>query len=116
MDSVSRMGIVYIDILPGSAARAAMYVTGSIVLGETPAWVVPAQAVVVRDGRSAIFKVNQDGKVRKEMVDIGRRNKEFVEIIERVQDSDMVAVRGAGFLEDGDLVKIANATQEGRAP
>ncbi|MCD6671441.1 MAG: efflux RND transporter periplasmic adaptor subunit [Burkholderiaceae bacterium] len=116
MDSASRMGTVYVDIRPGSAARASMYATGSIVLGTKQAWIVPAEAVVVRDGRSAVFKIGADGKVRKQMVEVGRRDKQMVEILEHLKDGDTVAVRGAGFLEEGDVVKVAAAGQEGRAP
>ena len=59
LDSQSRLGMVYADIAPGSQARAGMYADGRVVLRESPALAVPAESVVIRDGRSYVATVSE---------------------------------------------------------
>lgn len=108
LDSQTRLGIVYADIEPGSTARAGMYATGSVVLAESPALTVPAASVVIRDGRSYVPKLDGD-RISLQAVTVGRRQGDAVEILSGITVGDKVAERGAGFLNDGDLVRIAAA-------
>ncbi len=110
-----RMAIVYADIEPGSHAHVGMYADGAIALAQTRAVVVPAASVVIRDGRSYVFKL-PDGanKVVQQDVDIGRRQGGDVEIVKGIDAGERVVALGAGFLNDGDLVRLAaeDATAE----
>lgn len=110
LDPQSRLGLIYADIEPGSRARAGMYVSGSIILGESKARVVPAESVVIRDGRSYVLKV-ADGESRPRVtlqaVTTGRRQGRDVEITAGVDGDDRIIVQGAGFLKDGDIVRLA---------
>ena len=111
LDPQSRLGIVYADIEPGSRARAGMYVNGRIILGESPARVIPAESVVIRDGRSYVLKIAGDDprpRVALKAVTIGRRQDSSVEIVAGVDLGDHIIVQGAGFLNDGDIVRLAN--------
>ena len=107
----SRLGLVYADLLPGSSARAGMYASGKLLLSQTPALVVPAASVVIRDGTSLVATV-VDGtphpKVSLLPVVVGRRHEGRVEIVSGLTEGTRVAVRGAGFLDDGDWVQIAS--------
>jgi len=109
LDQQSRLGIVYADLLPGSKARAGMYAAGRIVLAESPALTVPAASVVIRDGRSYVLKLQSDAitaPVALQPVQAGRRQGAEIEIVQGVSETDHVVVQGAGFLNDGDLVRI----------
>jgi RND family efflux transporter MFP subunit len=101
----SRLGIAYVDIKSGSGARAAMYASGSIIVSKTNALAVPAEAVVLRDGRSSVFLVGPEDTVTQIAVEVGRRTHDLVEIRGALKEGDRVAVRGAGFLNEGDRVK-----------
>lgn len=105
MNNNSRLGLAYVDLQPGSAARAGMYVSGMIDLDQRESLVVPAEAVVLRDGRSSVFRMGDDKKVIQIPVETGRRNGTMIEIAQGVAVGDRIAVRGAGFLADGDLVE-----------
>jgi len=110
LDSQSRLGLVYADIAPGSPARAGMYADGEVVLREAPVLVVPAESVVIRDGRSYVAIVSrQDGvaRVRMQAVTVGRRQGGDAQITQGVSATDPVIVQGAGFLNDGDVVRLA---------
>jgi RND family efflux transporter MFP subunit len=108
LSSISRMGIVYVDIASNNAVRPAMFVKGSIATGSNSAVVVPAESVVLRDGRPCVFVVTGD-KVQKVTVTTGRRKGKLIEIAEGLSINQQVVVRGAGFLSDGDVIQITEA-------
>ncbi|HEY0680985.1 MAG TPA: efflux RND transporter periplasmic adaptor subunit [Steroidobacter sp.] len=105
----SRMALVYADIHPGSNARAGMYAAGKIGLATTAALVVPSSSIVVRDGRSYAFVVARQGdtaRVTAHAVKVGRRQEHFVEVVSGLAEGVDIAESGAGFLSDGDRVRI----------
>lgn len=105
----SRLGLVYADIAPGSRARGGMYVEGSIALPETSALVVPASSVVIRDGRSIVFRLSGDdaqAQVQTEFVVVGRRRGADVEILDPLAAGDRIVAHGAGLLSDGEVVRV----------
>jgi len=110
LDSQSRLGTVYADIAPGSHARAGMYADGRVALGESPGFAVPAQSVVVRDGRNYVLKL-MDGsatpRVSRREVVTGRRQGDEVEILRGLGETDRIVAQGAGFLGDNDVVRVA---------
>jgi len=102
----------------GSAARAAasvgallpgMFARGEFGLGNSGALTVPQQAVVVRDGFSYVFAIGAGNKVSQQKVAVGRRVGDQVEILSGLKPDASVAVAGAGFLNDGDTVRIGSA-------
>lgn len=114
LDPLSRMAIVYADINSGSRAQAGMYGEGTIMLAERRALAVPAKSVVIRDGYNYIFRVTgqrPQSKVSQQKVTVGRTRGNLTEITDGLNAGDIVAVLGAGFLNDGDTVRIV---QEGR--
>lgn len=115
LSDTSRLGLAYVDIKPGSGARAAMYASGNIVISQAPALAVPAEAVVLRDGRSSVFLVSPEDTVTQVAVEVGRRTRDLVEIRGTLKEGDRVAVRGAGFLNEGDRIKRAVRAGEATA-
>jgi RND family efflux transporter MFP subunit len=112
LDADSRMALVYADIHAGSNARAGMYATGKIGLATSPALVVPSASLVTRDGRNYVFvvaKQSDTNRVTAQLVDVGRRAGPFVEIVTGLAEGAVVAESGAGFLSDGDHVRIAKS-------
>ncbi len=108
LDPISRLGWAYVALLPGSAARVGMYVSGRIDRPATAATVVPGESVVIRDGHTLLFRLEGD-RVERVAVTLGRRQGEWVEVVKGVTVGDIVAVRGAGFLNSGDRVRVAPA-------
>jgi RND family efflux transporter MFP subunit len=107
LDANSRLGIVFVDVQAGSSAKAGMFVSGRLELAQSEALIVPAESVVIRDGRSSLFLLKENDKVQQLPVDTGRRQGKFIEILQGIiKIDDQIVVRGAGFLNDGDLVKI----------
>ena len=109
IDPRTRNGLVYVDLPAQSEARAGMFARGEIDIGRAPALTLPQSAVVLRDGFSYVFKVGSDGRVTQVKIDAGRRVGDRVEVRSGVDAQDTVVASGAGFLSDGDLVRIAQA-------
>ena len=113
VDPQTRAALVYVDLtgnaktLPG--VKPGMFARGEFELGATSALTVPQQAVVVRDGFNYLFKVDDGNKVTQQKVQVGRRVGDQVEITQGIAPDATVAVTGAGFLNDGDTVRVNNA-------
>ncbi len=113
VDAASRNALIYVD-LPESAAaaglRAGMFARGEIELGVSPALTLPQSAVVTRDGFSYVFVVAAGGdKVALTKVAVGRRVGERIEITGGLAADTQVVASGAGFLADGDTVRVVAA-------
>jgi len=109
LDMHTRLATLYADIESGGPARAGMYVSGRVVLRESSALVMPASGIVVRDGYSLAFRVAQEGavwRVKEQQVQVGRRNGRDVEILAGLSGGERVVAQGAGFLDDGDVVRV----------
>ncbi len=114
VDAQTRNALVYVDLPAGSAARAGMFARGEFRLGASTALVVPQQAIVVRDGFSYVFRV-EGGRAVQQKVRTGRRDGERIEVLEGVTPAAAVVARGAGFLNDGDVVQVVDAAAAGGA-
>jgi RND family efflux transporter MFP subunit len=111
VDPQSRNALVYVDLPAGSSARAGMFARGEFEFGATAALTVPQAAVVVRDGFSHVFELGTGDRVQRRRVEIGRRSADRIEITAGLRPVARVAVSGAGFLNDGDLVKVAGGAK-----
>ena len=111
VDPQTRGGLVYVDLpSPSSAQMGAtflpgMFAKGEFELGKSSGLTVPQQAVVVRDGFSYVFRLNPDQRVSQVKVQVGRRVGERLEVLQGLDAQAVLVASGAGFLNDGDLVK-----------
>ncbi|CAH0354928.1 efflux RND transporter periplasmic adaptor subunit [Aquabacterium sp. CECT 9606] len=109
VDAGTRNGLVYVD-LPASAvnagARAGMFANGRFETGQAAGLSLPQSAVLLRDGFSYVFTVNDQGVVSQVKVDVGRRRANRIEITKGLKADTQVVASGVGFLTDGDTVRI----------
>jgi RND family efflux transporter MFP subunit len=117
VDAQNRSALVYVDLLPAAEeaapAKAGMYARGEFDLGTSSALTVPQQAVVMRDAFSYVFRVNPDGRVSQLKIQTGRRIADRVEVLDGLAQDAVVVAAGAGFLNDGDLVRVENGARPG---
>lgn len=113
LDAESRTGTVYADLPDPGALRAGMYAQGDLVLGERSARTVPEQAVVERDGHRYVFVLGDGDIVAQRRVETGARGDGVVEIRDGLQAEERVVTQGAGFLTDGDRVRVVPAGDAG---
>jgi RND family efflux transporter MFP subunit len=108
VDPQTRNGIVYVDLPDQGEARAGMFARGEIDIGKAPALTLPQTAVVMREGFAYVFQLGTDGRVTQTKVQAGRRVGDRIEILDGLDAQATVAANGAGFLSDGDLVRVVS--------
>ncbi|WP_394778341.1 efflux RND transporter periplasmic adaptor subunit [Undibacterium sp.] len=110
VDPQTRKALVYVDLVDSPAAmkniRAGMFAKGEFVLGDSSALSVPANAVVIRDGYSSVFMVDAGNRIKQVRVKQGRTQQGRTEILSGLQADAKVVDSGAGFLADGDTVRV----------
>ena len=106
VDARTRYALVYVDLPPGTAARAGMFASGRFDIGADSALTVPQEAVLMRDGFAHVAVLQPDHRVQLVRVQTGRLNGNRVEITSALPAGAQIAVRGAGFLNDGDAVQV----------
>jgi RND family efflux transporter MFP subunit len=106
VDAQTRNALVYVDIPVGSPARAGMFARGEFETGRSNAQTLPQTAVLTRDGFNYVFAVDKNNKVAMVKVTVGRRLADRVEVLQGLAGGTSVVASGAGFLADGDLVRV----------
>lgn len=109
VDSDTRTGTIYADLPAPGALQPGDYVEGRIVTGQGRALTVPAAAVVQRDGHAYVFTLDDKRVAHRVRVRTGARVGGRVEILEGLKPGDAVVAQGAGFLGDGDSVRVVEA-------
>ena len=112
VDPQTRSALVYVDlpVQPQMQARPGMFARGEFDLGSSSAQTIAQRALVVRDGFNYVFELGPDQRVRQRKVQTGRLVGEQVELLSGLAPDASIVVSGAGFLNDGDLVRVAEAT------
>ncbi|UCV19421.1 efflux RND transporter periplasmic adaptor subunit [Ferribacterium limneticum] len=108
VDPQTRNGLVYVDLPATSAVRAGMFARGEFALAQSPALTLPQGAVVLREGFAYVFRMEGEDRVAQAKVELGRRVGERVEIVAGLAPEARVVATGAGFLADGDVVKVVD--------
>ena len=113
VDPLTRSALVYVDLpapaAKDSLAKAGMFARGDFEIGSSNALTVPQRALVVRDGFNYLFILSPDKRVSQLKVQTGRLAGNRVEVLAGLPLDARVVVDGAGFLAEGDLVRIAEA-------
>jgi RND family efflux transporter MFP subunit len=106
VDPQTRNGLIYVDLPTSSVIRAGMLARGEFELASQPALTLPQTAVVQREGFAYVFRMDGEDRVAQAKVSLGRRQGERIEIVSGLDATARVVATGAGFLADGDVVKV----------
>ena len=121
VDPQTRNGIVYVDLPPeaGKALSAGMFTRGEFELGQRPALTLPQSAVLLREGFAYVFRIepgpDSTAKVVQTKVGTGRRDGDQHIEVTGLDARAQVVASGAGFLADGDTVRIVAAQPAAKA-
>lgn len=108
LDGNTSRGIAFVRLPAGSLARAGMYGNGVIDTDASEVLTVPDSAVVLRDGRSFVYLLNKDKRVKQQQVVAGQRRDGRIAIT-GIPDNARVVTTGGAFLSDGALVLVSDA-------
>jgi RND family efflux transporter MFP subunit len=107
LSSDTRLVLAYVDLDHTASARPGMYASGTIQTAVREITAVPGESIVIRDGRPYVLRLNGN-QVQQLAVEVGARQGSFAEIITGIAPGDTVVVRGAGFVNDHDIVRVEN--------
>jgi RND family efflux transporter MFP subunit len=119
VDGLTRTGTIYADLpqrAPDAPLQPGAYVEGRIATGAGNALTVPAASVVQRDGHAYVFTLDGKRVAHRLRVRTGVTMDGHVEILDGLKAGDRVVEQGAGFLGDGDTVRIVAADARKAAP
>lgn len=121
VDPQTRAALVYVDLPSMTAgkansARAGMFARGAFELGATDALTVPQRALVARDGFNYLFRLGEDNRVSQLKVQTGRLAGDRVEVVSGLPPEARIVVSGAGFLNNGDLVRVVQENEPNQPP
>jgi RND family efflux transporter MFP subunit len=105
VDAQTRLGVARISLTSPGALRPGMFARASIQVGDQPAMTVPTAAVLYRDNRSGVFVMATGATVRFQPVTVLSRT-DTRTAVEGLPANSRVVIEGAGFLGDGDTVRI----------
>jgi len=109
VQTTNRTGLVYVDITGGNA-RPGMFARGQIAAGKGPGLLVPIASVVMQDGYSYVFVLKDKNTVERRRVEQAGVYGDELEVASGITEGELIAVKGAGFLKDGDTVAVADTT------
>lgn len=106
IDARTRTGTAYVDLPADSSLRAGMFAEGSIEVGRAQGLAVPEKALVQLDGFDYLFVLKPGNTVEQRRVARGASFGGQVEITSGLAAGESVVIEGAGFLRDGDAVRV----------
>lgn len=113
VDAATRTGTLYADLPAGliqaGTLQPGTFLEGRIETGISQATVIPLAAVVLRDGFPTVFTVDAQSVAHQQRVETANKDGDFVEV-SGLKDGAQVVVEGAGFLADGDKVRVVPAS------
>ena len=112
VDPQTRNGLVYADLPATSAVRAGMFARGEFELAQSPALTLPQTAIVLSEGFAYVFRLEGEDRVAQTKVLLGRRSGDRLEVVSGLPAEARVVESGAGFLADGDAVKVVTGAAQ----
>jgi RND family efflux transporter MFP subunit len=115
IDPATRLGYARVSVPWSSGLRPGMFASGAINAGMRDVLIIPQKAIVYAQNTPSVFVIGPDNKARvRKIVTAGPVGKDDVSVREGLQANERVVTNGAGFLNDGDLVKaVASPAQKG---
>ncbi len=111
VDQKTRVGRVRIDVAKSPDLRPGMFVTGRILLGQQNGLTVPEKAVVYQDSKPRLYVIGADNTAELRSVQLGPRDNGQIAVLSGVKAGEHVALRGAGYLKNGEAVTIVDDSQ-----
>lgn len=107
VDPQTRLGVARIAVPASSGLRPGMFARAEINVGAQPSLVIPSSAIVYREGQAGVYVIGRGDVVSFTAVQPGVRQGELLAINSGLTSGQRVVVQGAGFLGEGDRVRVA---------
>lgn len=109
VDPQTRLGLARIALSSPKGFRPGMFARGVIEVGAQPTLVVPTAAILYRDNKAGVFVLDRTNHAQFRPLRTGDRTGNNTEVLAGLNAGERVVVEGAGFLSEGDAVRVAPA-------
>lgn len=109
IDPQTRIGTVKISLPSSKEINYGMFLNGTVYISNKNSVVIPEEAMLFRNNKNIVFKIDNNNLAHEAEVKPGTREKGFVEIITGLNPGEKIVLDGAGFLFDGDKVVDSNS-------
>lgn len=109
LDARSRNGIVRVSLPRGTALKSGSHVDGEIGVGRAEVMTLPESVVFHRDGQAWVYVIGPGDVATLTRIETGARRDGRLEVVAGVQPGALVVATGAGFVKDGERVRVATA-------
>ena len=110
IDPQTRLGEIRISLQPDPALRPGAFARGSVSVGKAMRPVVPQTAVLSDGSGSYVFVVDAKSHAERRAVRVADTSDQGVIIASGLNGSERVVTTAAGFLRDGEEVKITSTS------
>ncbi len=122
VDKDKRLAIVKIDLPANDLLKPGMFLRAAITTSTADGLTVPYKAVLSQSDRKIVYLLEGEDKVKAQPVEVGEiigsgdLNNAKVEIKSGLKVGDRVIVAGAGYVKNGDRVKVVSDSNLKPAP
>ena len=109
VDRTTRLGLVRVHLPDDAGLWPGMFAHGDIIIARRQVSAIPLVSVIYRNGQPRVFKLLDDNRVAEMPIVTGAEMQGWVEVRDGISAGDRVVTSGAGFLGNGDLVRIADS-------
>ncbi|MFT4252794.1 MAG: efflux RND transporter periplasmic adaptor subunit [Caulobacter sp.] len=107
VDTQTRLGVARIALSSMGAFRPGMFARAQIQAGDQASPVVPSAAILYRQNQPGVFTLDTGAKARFRKVAVLARTGD-VTAVAGLAAGEQVVVQGAGFLGEGDAVRVSS--------
>jgi len=107
LDASTRNGLVHVALPKATTIKAGTHANGEILIQQVRGIALPEAAVVTRDGYPFVYVVSADQVAHIKRIETGMRLRGLVEVTSGLVTDDKVVGIGAGFVKDGERVRVA---------
>lgn len=107
IDPHSRNGRVRVALPAGTALKAGAHADGEIATASASMLTLPESVVFSRDGHPFVWLLDETDTARLTRIETGLRQRGLVEVTRGVAAGARVVSIGAGFVKDGERVRVA---------
>ena len=110
IDDSSRQAIVKVDLPSNNNLKPGMFLQAAINVDSSLGQAVPIEALLPQSEDKAIaFVLQEDNTVKAQTVEMGQiLSEQNVEIVDGLNPGDLIVLKGAAYLKDGDRVTVKN--------
>lgn len=109
IDPKTQKGWVMVDLPSHTNLKAGLSVSGELTVGQRHALVLPATAVLMRDGASQVFRVDQDNRIAAFEIKTGDVKDGLIEVTSGLDEQTRVVSEGLTRMQVGETVMPQDA-------